>query len=216
MPFNHEVTQGEHLSSIAAQYGFPDYTKVWNHPGNAELKELRKNPNVLFDGDVLFIPDKEQKQESGATTQRHTYEISMSQLMLNLVLEDSYEKPIAGAPVYLTLGEKVCNMTSDANGKVQQVIPMDVQQCNLLIKSDATAYSDEFFNVMVGYLDPIDTLSGQSARLNNLGYFAGTPNDANDPDFQSAVQEFQCDHNLTVDGDPGPVTQSKLKQVHGC
>ena len=216
MPFSHEVAQGEHLSSISAQYGFPDYKKIWNDPNNADLKESRKNPNVLLTGDKLFIPDMQQKQESGATSRRHTFEIAASQLMLNLVLEDIYEKPIAGAPVYLTLGEVVCNMTTDGNGKVHQAIPLDVQQCNLLIKSDATAYSDVFFNVMVGYLDPIDSLSGQSARLNNLGYYAGDPKDATDLDFLSAVEEFQCDHQLTVDGDLGPLTQSKLKQVHGC
>ena len=34
--------------------------------------------------------------------------------------------------------------------------------------------------------------------------------------LESAVEEFQCDNNLTVDGICGPVTQAKLKQVAGC
>jgi len=33
--------------------------------------------------------------------------------------------------------------------------------------------------------------------------------------FLSAVEEFQCDNGLTVDGDCGPNTQAKLKEVHG-
>ena len=32
----------------------------------------------------------------------------------------------------------------------------------------------------------------------------------------SAVEEFQCDHGLTVDGKCGSLTQAKLKKVHGC
>jgi murein L,D-transpeptidase YcbB/YkuD len=31
-----------------------------------------------------------------------------------------------------------------------------------------------------------------------------------------AVEEFQCDHGLKVDGVGGPDTQNKLKEVHGC
>ena len=34
--------------------------------------------------------------------------------------------------------------------------------------------------------------------------------------FLSAIEEFQCDHGLVVDGKCGPATQAKLKQVHGC
>jgi hypothetical protein len=33
--------------------------------------------------------------------------------------------------------------------------------------------------------------------------------------FRSAVEEFQCDNQLTVDGKCGPNTQAKLKAVHG-
>ncbi len=57
------------------------------------------------------------------------------------------------------------------------------------------------------------TPSGQQARLDNLGYFAS---DGDDDAFKSAVEEFQCDNSLTVDGDCGPATQAKLKQVYGC
>jgi peptidoglycan hydrolase-like protein with peptidoglycan-binding domain len=65
-------------------------------------------------------------------------------------------------------------------------------------------------------LDPIDILAGQKERLNNLGYFAGDPQTEADEDFRSAVEEFQCDHGLTVDGVLGANTKSRLKQVYGC
>jgi hypothetical protein len=76
----------------------------------------------------------------------------------------------------------------------------------------------------IGYLDPVTTVPGQVARLNNLGYDAGlvgredrAPRDEEGQrQFRSAVEEFQCDHGLAVDGKCGPVTQAKLKKVHGC
>lgn len=42
------------------------------------------------------------------------------------------------------------------------------------------------------------------------------PIDALELRFRSAVEEFQCDNGLTVDGKCGPNTQAKLKLIHGC
>ena len=68
--------------------------------------------------------------------------------------------------------------------------------------------------IKIGYLDPVEEVSGQIGRLDNLGYF---PGDGTDEDqFKSAIEEFQCDNGLTVDGDCGPGTQAKLKEIHGC
>jgi hypothetical protein len=30
------------------------------------------------------------------------------------------------------------------------------------------------------------------------------------------LEEFQCDHNLMVDGTCNPQTQARLLEVHGC
>jgi peptidoglycan hydrolase-like protein with peptidoglycan-binding domain len=74
--------------------------------------------------------------------------------------------------------------------------------------------------IKIGHLDPVEEQSGQQSRLNNLGYFAGplaaASNEGNRALFLSAVEEFQCEHGLTVDGKCGPLTQAELKQVHGC
>ena len=52
-------------------------------------------------------------------------------------------------------------------------------------------------------------------RSHNLGYFSGELEKDNEAFFQSAVEEFQCDHDLTVDGDCGPNTQVELEEVYG-
>jgi hypothetical protein len=212
----HEVVQGEYLSMIAAEYGFHDYTVIWDHPNNAQLKEQRKNPNVLLPGDNLFIPDKEQKQETGATSRRHTFEVKQEKLKLRLVLEDIYEKPIANAACTLFVEQQAFHVTTDGHGRIEQEIPLSSQKGMLIIQSDQTPFEDESLAIKIGHLDPIDSVSGQRARLNNLGYFAGSSDDPSDPAFVSAAEEFQCDHGLTVDGEIGPQTQAQLKQVHGC
>ena len=69
--------------------------------------------------------------------------------------------------------------------------------------------------IQIGHLDPVDTPSGQTARLNNLGYNAGSGGEAGRVQFEMAVQEFQVDNGLPVDGVCGPQTQAKLQETHG-
>jgi|ERR1019366_744923 N-acetylmuramoyl-L-alanine amidase len=208
------VVQGDHLSKIAKDNGFPDYHIIWDHPNNAELKDKRKNPNVLYPGDQVFVPDKEEKQESGSTEKRHTFQVKKEPLKLRLVLEDYLENPIANAPYALLVEGEVTQKNTDGKGHIEQDIPLDAHEAVLVIRGDETPFQDVAFPVRIGDLDPVEEVSGQLARLDNLGYF---PGDGTDQDaFRSAVEEFQCDHGLSVDGKCGPITQAKLKKVHGC
>ena len=210
------VLQGDHLSKIAKDNGFTDYTVIWDHPNNSDLKKQRQNPNILLPGDQVFVPDMEQKHESGPTDKRHTFTVDKKTLKLRLVLEDIYEKPIAGAQCALLIDGQTYQLTTDGNGKLEQEIPLDAKEGVLTIRGDQTPFANDVIPIKIGHLDPVDEISGQIGRLNNLGYFAGAL-DASDADaFNSAVQEFQCDNSLTVDGICGRNTQAKLKQVHGC
>lgn len=208
------VVQGDHISKIAKENGFPDYHTIWDHANNADLKKQRDNPNVLNPGDMLFIPDKEQKEESGNTEKRHTFQVKKDPLKLRLVLEDYLEKPIANASYALLVEGVVTQKTTDGQGHIEQEIPLDAHEATLVLRGDETPFQDVVIPVKIGHLDPVEEVSGQRARLNNLGYF---PGDGTDQEaFESSVEEFQCDHGLTVDGICGPITQAKLKKVHGC
>jgi hypothetical protein len=210
------VIQGDHLSKIAKDNGFTDYNIIWNHPNNSDLKKQRQNPNILLPGDQLFIPDMEQKQESGATDKKHTFVVDKKTLKLRLVLEDFYEKPIAGAQCALLVNGQVYQLTTDGNGKLEQEIPLDAKEGTLIIRGDQTPFANEVLPIRIGHLDPVEEISGQVGRLNNLGYSAGKIDGSDEEEFSSAVQEFQCDNGLTVDGICGSQTQAKLKQVCGC
>ena len=116
MPGYYTVKQGDHISSIAKAYGFTDWETIWNDGNNAGLKQLRKNPNVLYPGDQVYIPEKELRVEPRPTEKRHKFLKHKQPLKLRLVLEDLYEKPIANADCELTLDGTTYHVTTDGDG----------------------------------------------------------------------------------------------------
>lgn len=209
MATTHIVKQGEHLSRLAEHYGFADYRTIWEHPNNQALRELRENPHVLFPGDQIFIPSKEGKKEERHTGALHRFVVRRAKLMLRVVVRDEDDRPIANAPCELRLDGKSFKLTTNGEGQIEQEIPRTAEGGKLIIRAME-------FPLKVGHLDPVDEPSGYRARLNNLGYNAGNSDDPEHPQLRSAIEEFQCDYKLGVDGVCGPQTQAKLKQVHGC
>ncbi|MEW5977116.1 MAG: peptidoglycan-binding protein [Acidobacteriota bacterium] len=216
MSLLHTVTQGEHLSGIAAKYGFSNFLTVWDHPSNAELRKNRQNPNVLFPGDVVFIPTKESKEISGSTEKRHRFGLVRKKITLRLLLEDTYHKPIANTKCELAFDQMVHHLTTDAKGRIELEIPPSVRNAELSLRDATSPLNQKALKLRIGDLDPVDNKSGQVARLVNLGYYSGPFDPVDERLFLIAVEEFQCEHKLPVDGKCGPVTQAKLKEVHGC
>jgi len=214
----HIVEQGEYLSLIARKHGFSDFHTIWDHPENAKLKQQRKNPNVLFPGDQLFIPSRELKEESGSTEKKHIFKTKQVRLMLRLVLEDAYFSPIADAKCELTVEGQLFKLVTDGDGKLEREIPATAREATIVVKDPVTPLDDNVIPIKIGELDPVDEVSGQKARLNNLGYLAGPIDKHDEALFRSAVEEFQCEHigPSEVDGKCGPKTQAKLKEIHGC
>ncbi len=222
MSKKHIVAENEHLAGIAAKHGFSSLNAIWNHPENQTLKNLRKNPNILFAGDEVFIPDLETKQHDAGTDKRHRFEADLEVLELHIKVNDLGFQPIHGE-ASLTEGSGQVPMRQ--NGDIfESEVPPDTVHAVLDFPLSKTQRQRHSITVQIGRLDPLDTLSGQQQRLNNLGYFAGfvTPNPAEikrpDSQFRWAVEEFQRDHmgEQQVDGVLGSNTLQKLKKVYGC
>jgi hypothetical protein len=217
MPTNYYVKQGDYLSLIADANGFHDYQTIWNDPANADLKKLRVNPNTLLPGDLVVIPDKTDHSESRGSGARHKFQVNAVPLTLQVVVLNVGGKPMANAPVRLDVEGNANQLTTDGSGKIQLPIGNATQAGKLVVQTDTL---DCALEVSVGELDPIDEVTGQIGRLNNLGYDAGPALAPVDDDakmqFRSAVEEFQCDQKLNIDGICGPQTQAKLKAVYGC
>jgi hypothetical protein len=230
MPTYYKVEQGDYLSKIARKYDFTDYKPIWNDPRNGALKQKRESPNVLFPGDVLVIPDKADKQIGKQTTQAHLFVVPNATVLLQIVLKDLDFKPLAGIDYVLNFNDKTTAASADASGLVQATVDISKSHAGTLTLRNPKQALNVEAGVLVGNLNPVAMPSGQVARLNNLGYFAGklATGDAMDQKqdiapkelahFKSAVEEFQCDHMGpgSVDGVCGTHTQKKLKEVYGC
>lgn len=208
----HKVAQGEYLAKIAAKYGFADGTPIWGHAKNKQLAAKRKNPNVLFPGDIVFIPDKQEKEQGRATAQTHPFTVPTRTLLLRLVVKNVDGKPVANAKCVLEAGDTLYTLSTDGEGMIEKEIALAAERGKLTLQGEKGD-----FLLKIGHLDPAEEPSGWQSRLKNLGYYDGPLNaNADDPDLHSAIEEFQCDHDLSVDGVCGPTTQAKLREVHGC
>ena len=206
---NYTIQQGDHLSALAEKFGFRELKSIWDHPSNAALKAKRKDPHILFPGDQLFIPDKTEKIESVPTTKAHKFQVKSEPLKLKLLLQDVNAKARANVDCKLDLDGTVTTEKTGGDGTLTKTIPKSAKVGKLTLP-------DVEVPLLIGHLDPIDEESGQIARLNNLGYEAGDTGKSDPDRFKSAVEEFQCDNKLTVDGICDAATQAKLKEIHGC
>lgn len=231
MGTEHVVEQGQHLALIARQHGFPNWEPIWNAPENASLRDERKNPNILLPGDVLFIPDKVAKEESRATEKRHKFVVQGQKLTVRIALHGLDNKPLGGHECALVVGTDTKEFATGSDGILEREIPADADAGTLIDGGPPPSAGQvrvlREIPFRIGRLDPATEVSGEVARLNNLGYTAGDVPDhalsVAEADevkasitYRSAVEEFQCDFKLKIDGVCGRATQAKLVEVHGC
>jgi N-acetylmuramoyl-L-alanine amidase len=206
----HVVRQGEHLAAIARRYGFSDYRTIWEHSQNAALRQRRRgNPNVLWPGDEIFIPDLEERSEDGATEQRHRFVRHAPTLQLRLRIRDIDGKPVPRTNCELYIGLERVDLVTDSQGMIEYPIPVDAENGRVKVPSQNLE-----FDLRIGHLDPIGETPGQRARLNNLGYFAGY-SEEDTRHIKWAVEEFQCENGIRPTGECDEPTQEKLLAVYG-
>ncbi|WP_321475355.1 peptidoglycan-binding domain-containing protein [uncultured Paludibaculum sp.] len=210
MPKNHTVVQADHIAKIAEKYHFFDYTIIWDDGANADVKSKRTNPNILYPGDVVVIPDKTPKTETRPTTRTYTFKVKPQPLQVRLQIFDYDGEPAVGDFKFKIEGDSGSQALTD--GKFRK--PISRAWENGSIRFDKLNILD--IPMKIGWLDPVEYQSGQVARLNNLGYNAGVVESPDALQFRSAVEEFQCDNGLDVTGTCDADTQAKLKEVHQC
>ena len=144
MPIKHVVKQGECLSSIAKQYGFADYRTIYDHPLNAELKRKRPDPNIIQPGDVVWIPDKQQKQEQRSTQQTHKFVTYKTDIEFKMQLTINF-KPISNAQYKLEIartGPIFSPSPVPADATRTRHTPPNAQQSDSIYKLVASGKTD--------------------------------------------------------------------------
>lgn len=207
---DYEVQQGDCLNSIAKEFGLL-WTTIWNHPRNASLKAKRKDPNILYPGDALYIPDKSPRTESIATDQNHNFVLKGARRKLKITFLCN-DKPRASEAYTLTIDGRIFKGQTDSNGSLEQNIQPDASQGHLSLTK-----ANEEYDLLLGHMDPITEISGIQMRLQNLGFYIGARADGIfGPKTAGGVRAFQRKYGLQVDGIPGPKTQAKLKELYSC
>jgi hypothetical protein len=204
------VQQGDCMASIAVTHGFL-LDSLWNLPENATLKNARKDPHVLFPGDKVFIPDKRIKEIPCATEKRHPFVKKAFMEHLKIVLTDEDDQPIANEPYVLEVDEKLkLEGQTGADGAIQEDIPPGAVQAHLVV-GEGDDQREYFLNL--GYIDPVEKLTGAQGRLQNLGYYHGKVDGIPGPLTTTALILFQEKYGLTPTGENDEATQAKLKEL---
>jgi len=200
----HAVKQGECISSIAIQYGmFPN--TIWDDPKNSQLKDLRKDPNVLLPGDVVYVRDIEVKEESCASEQRHRFRRKGVPATLRIQLQlDGEPRANLSYELYVD-GALLKEDTTGSDGIIEASIPPNAEEGEIVLTDEDG--NEESIPFTLGTLDPIETEEGVRSRLLALGYDV--------EDLEAAVRAFQEAESLTVSGNIDDDTRNKLKEIYG-
>jgi hypothetical protein len=201
----HRVRRGEHLSGVAASYGFDDYAVVWNRPENAALRAARRHPHVLQPGDEIWIPERVDRPASRPTGAHHRFAVDASPLELRLRILDFKGRPIAGVSCALDAAPRA----TDGDGAVKAPVAKSAEQSSLLLRGVTR-------RLAVGDLDPVGADDGCTARLFNLGYLLDPLAVPGDDEARIAIEDFQADHGLPLTGELDAATRAKLEAAHGC
>lgn len=216
MTATHTVREGEHLGTIAKKYGFVNFSVLWEHPENAALKSLRKDPMLLAPGDKVFIPDRVQLLFQRATHDSYDFRIRRDKLSLILKFLDFGGTPRVGTPVVLNV---IAPETGGASSPAGQPTATDGDgRVSMEVATHVNAGTLQIGGVdlplHIGALDPIETENGVAQRLRNLGYPVPAAPAKEPQQMRLAIEEFQADHGEKVTGERADV-ESKLKEVYG-
>ena len=217
MTQQHTVAQGETLLRIAKQYGYQTSKALYNHPSNAEFKALRPDPNLIYPGDKITIPPKKEKFIPLRTNSINSFVVQNEKEYFRLQVSYDDGDDVAGKRVVLNIGSQTIDTVLQSDGLIEVELDNNDALTGTvdLYLNEGETTPTKSFAVQIGNLDPIETLSGVQGRCNMLGFDCGTVDGVMGKKTRIGVKEFQYEHNLDIDGIPGPKTKAKLQQVFG-
>ena len=210
------VQQGDCLSSLAEENGLASWHVIYDAPENADFRQKRPNPNVILPGDQVFIPDPEVDTVAKETDASHQFVLNIDRTTLRIRIADSAGNPYTNCTYELRVGDVIAEGSVDDEGMIEETIDPTVDTGKLTVWLEDVPRRHCTWDLNIGHLDCVEWLTGVQARLNNMGYKSGPVDGIMGPITRAAVIAFQETFDLEPDGIPGPITQGKLEEVHGC
>ena len=203
----HTVAAGDCILSIAEENGF-HWETIWNHASNSQLKAARGDPNVLFPGDVVFVPEKRLKEATKPTDQTHKFVKKGTPGKVRLRLLDWKRGPRKGARYSAEVDGVTVEGTADGDGMIEFYARANARQVNLVVTEETRT---ERYSLQLGHVDPVTTDSGVKRRLENLGYLC-----EGEEALRGALLAFQKEKQLDETGEADDATRAALQRLHGC
>jgi len=207
------VREGDYLTRIAHRFGLLP-KDIWDDPKNAELKKLRKNPEVLQPGDVLRIPDAPTPALDISPGETLSVTATVPTVTLELSLgRDDIDAPgtnsLAGLAYEAFTGHEVLTGTVGGDGLVKLEVPIDVHEVRVVVEEAGVACL-----VRVGTMDPETERTGWHKRLSNLGFLdQAIPDESFD--LAPALRAYQRAKKLPITGLADEATRKALFDEHG-
>lgn len=119
MGTTYTVTDGDTMSQIAVDHGFSDWRVIWDDPANAGLRAQRPDPDKIFPGDQVFIPDN----PSAAPLFTVTFQVT----------DNDSGAPLVGATVEIT---GILRERTDSTGSFSTTQLKPGVSCDLKVSMD--------------------------------------------------------------------------------
>jgi peptidoglycan hydrolase-like protein with peptidoglycan-binding domain len=145
---------------------------------------------------------------------------------LELRMLNERGQPMTNLEYRLQVGNLDLEGKTDANGILRQEIPTNSTEARLVFEKQLfqrvdpqtgeTRLENYAIDLSIADLPPTDQVIGAKARLNNLGFFAGTQIDGNfDERMHRSIRRFQTLNGLPVNGELDDSTRQKLREIYG-
>jgi N-acetylmuramoyl-L-alanine amidase len=206
---HHTVAQGECVVELASRFGLHPDT-IWQHAANQALR-ARREKQILFPGDVVFVPELRAQSIDCATEKRHVFRRRGVPTMLRIRVLNKGAS-FGSARYVLTVDEHLFEGKPGPDGVIEAKIPPGSRAAKLKL---ITAEQEYEFDVELGSLDPIGEVTGVQQRLRSLGYYAGDADGQAGPQTRAALASFQRDRGLPVTEAADAATKRALEQAYG-
>ena len=206
---SHVIRAGDHLAKIAHDAGL-DPDAVWSHPKNADLRALRKDQNILCEGDVVFLPVEDPVTLPLKVGAANRFSVVVPEIETHVRFGNA-TGPFAGEAYVVEGLDEPIRGTSDGDGKVTITAPVTAHVATVRFEKRGLSFS-----VLLGEMDPITEVSGVQLRLASLGYLKGTPSGELDDATTGALRAFQDAKGLARTGAMDQATLDALKAAYGC
>lgn len=208
----HRVEQGETIAHIAYAHAVT-MQAILDAPENRELLS-RRNMNILFEGDEVFVPDEPAKQIGVQTGRSHLFVYQPRLIPVRVQFLRGGVARAHEAIDWQVAGGELVEDRLDAQGWLRAAVPLDASELEVVLHP-GTDY-EERKTLRLAHLDPTDEVRGIQQRLNNLGFGCGAEDGDAADKTRAALVAYQRAHGLDASGEIDESTRAHLGGKHRC